>query len=272
MIDRVGIKEAAKIHLRNNNNRSAMIGVEVLCRCISGACKSIAGFIAIIVVASLLFCFLGSAEIIGTTSNVIGSTISAIVASVVQIIALRSGTGIIGLVFTILVQSFILILVLGIVYQVYSSVLGTVTYVIASPIYIGTQRYYMHLVEYNHRSKITSSLSCFENYLHILTVTLTRWLWAVLIPIGVWSAGLLVRWLLCLIVGYRAQTAVYILMTLFMVAGTAVVTFYFWAKTLAVSWILAENPNVTANEAITKRKQMAEGDIRDLILIFLSFL
>ena len=267
MIDRVGIKEAAKIQLRNNNNRPAMVGVEVLCRCISGACKSIAGFAGIIAVASLLFGFLSGAE----TTAILRSTITGIVERI-EMYAWRSGTSIIDLVFTILSQCLVLVLALVAISQVISAVLGTVTYVIASPIYIGTQRYYMYLVEYNHRSKITSILSCFENYLHILTVTLTRWLWAVLIPVGVWSAGMLVRWLLSLIVGYRAQTAVYILMTLFMVAGTAVVAFYFWAKTWAVSWILAENPNVAANEAIKKSKQMAEGHIMDLILFFLSFL
>lgn len=267
MIDRVGIKEAAKIHLRNNNNRSAMIGVEVLCRCISWACKSIVGFAGIIAAASLLFGFLSGAEMTAILRN----TITGIV-ELIQMYAWRSGTSIMGLVFTILSQCLVLVLALVAISQVISAVLGTVTYVIASPIHIGVQRYYIYLAEYNHRAKVTSILSCFDHYLHILTVTLIRWLRAVLIPIGVWSAGMLVRWLLSLIVGYRAQTAVYILMTLFMVAGTAVVAFYFWARTWAVSWILAENPNVTAGEAIKKSNEMAEGHIMDLILFFLSFL
>lgn len=254
-MDRVQIKENAKAFMHADNNLSSMIGAELLSRFV------LSGISSIVLTVSVAGVLRG---VLNLLSGVVGGVRDALLSLIPYGV---------GEMLTELLPNVDFAQALSGMMSNTVANLGIVVFLVA-PVNIGLARYFVHLIEKRKRPRVISVFDGFENYKNIVVVWISRWLRVSLLPWIIITVG--TGMVVSMLIGFGLGGSISGIITSLLIwlvlwAVSVALKLYMWVKTWAMTWILAENMDVTTEEALEESARITEGHFWDLIVFEMSF-
>lgn len=259
MISRVKHKEEAKRIMATRQNKSGMVGLNVL------------------------------SEILNTSINVIVTAIAAAIS-----VGLLAVMGV-----TIFSLNPVFILVIGgitiLVGKIIDFLRQVISQAITGPVITGYSRFFLYLKSTGIRPSVMSIFEGFDHFLNITKVYVSRWFWIFLWPAVVGVCGSLLGGIINRIMtatsieslAYRLAFSgtdvfdiLWVLIGLFLPAiciggifsiAQRLLQWFLEVRTWALPWVMADHPQYTPAQAINESKRLCAGHIGDLMLLEASF-
>lgn len=264
MISRVEHKEEAKRIMAAKQNKSGMIGVNVLARILNVA-------LSCIVAAPLVLIMAGISSGFG---SIFGSLLGV---GTVSIYSLRYGylrymsyLASAGMVFILILLAILFLIISGAM----SLVSEIVKVAIKGPVTTGKNRFYLYLKKTNRRASTVSLFEGFDYFLNLAMVYATQTFRVILWPM-ICFIGIMVLAIIILAIGGASGSVGGVIFGIVVVVVGIIAFYVLWIylkyEMWAVPWIVSDHPQYTSDQAIEQSKRLCKGHIWDLIVLDITF-
>lgn len=254
MFERAKYKEDAKRMMNSNRNRSGMIGAQFFHSFVSTGIKNV-----IVAAFGAVSAALGSFTILGALSSLGSSILTGMLTGNMR--------GVFG--------SSVKLIVVGILVALLSPLLQVVLDAADAPVDIGLNRYYLYVRKNGIRPRVLSILEGLDYFWDIVLLTIAEWFYVVRWPWLLSAAGGLVGGIMIVVgVVTSSGTGIFLGIMLFILVAIAatVWTIYMQLTMWPFFMVIADHPQLKAQQAIERCKKMTEGHILDLFVFRLSFI
>lgn len=264
MISRVKHKEEAKRIMATRQNKSGMIGVNVLARVLNVALYCIVAAPLVLIMTGISY---GFGAIFGSLLGVGTISIYSLSYGYLRYISYLASA---GMVFILILVAILFLIISGAM----SLVSEIVKVAIKGPVTTGKNRFYLYLKKTNRRASTVSLFEGFDYFLNLAMVYATQtfriFLWPMICFIGITVLAVII----IAIGGASGSVGGVIFGIVVVVIGFiafCVLWIYLKYEMWAVSWIVADHPQSTSDQAIEQSKRLCKGHIWDLIVLDITF-